>query len=512
MATGQMSSVIQHFRRAALRHDGGGLTDGQLLERFLTAPSPVPYQAGERAVQEAAFEALVRRHGPMVLGVCRRVLKHTHDAEDAFQATFLVLVRKAASLLPRAAVGNWLYGVAYHTALKARAATMRRWAKLAQVRDMPKREALMEDTREDWQPLLDQELSRLPDKYREPIVLCDLEGKTRREVARQLGIPEGTLSGRLTTARRRLAKRLARHGVTLSAGSLAAILSQNGALACVPAPLVVTTVKAATVVAAGQAATAGVISAKVTALTEGVMKGMLITKLKVTAVFCVAVGVLAIGSGALVHHSLAGTAPSEGGDHGRPVAAVEPETLLIADEEPADEDAAATRREQPKGETTVGGSLQSVDTAKNTVTIKISNRRTGPMEKTFELAKDIAILRDGKAAKLSDLKPGGRVALKLSADQKTVVGISVVGSTVQAPLKSVDAAKNTITITTETRQGKVDKTFQVAKDAKVTVDGKDAKLADLKAGATVLLTLSAEDGNTVIQVRTPSRRGGEGEE
>ncbi len=513
MATGQMSSVIQHFRRAALRHDGGGMTDGQLLERFLTAASPAPYQARERGVQEAAFETLVRRHGPMVLGVCRRVLKHTHDAEDAFQATFLVLVRKAASLLPRAAGGKWVYGVAYHTALKARAATMRRWAKLAQVRDMPKREALMEDTREDWQPLLDQELSRLPDKYREPIVLCDLEGKTRREVARQLGIPEGTLSGRLTTARRRLAKRLARHGVTLSAGSLAAILSQNGALACVPAPLVVTTVKAATVVAAGQAATAGVISAKVTALTEGVMKGMLITKLKVTAVFCVAVGVLAIGSGTLVHHSLAGAPPSESGDHGgRPVAAAEPEALLIADEEPADEDAAATRREQPKDETTVGGTLQSVDTAKNTVTIKINNRRTGPMAKTFELAKDIAVLRDGKAAKLSDLKPGGHVALKLSADQKTVVGISVVGSTVQAPLKAVDAAKNTITITTETRQGKVDKTFPVAKDAKVTVDGKEAKLSDLKAGATVVLTLSAEDGNTVIQVRTPTRRGREGEE
>src|SRR5262245_18854203 len=109
MATGQTGNVLRHLRRAALLSDGSDLTDGQLLECFLTRR------------EEAAFAALVRRHGPMILGVCRRVLRNTHDAEDAFQATFLVLVRKAASLLPRETIGNWLYGVAYHTALKVRA-------------------------------------------------------------------------------------------------------------------------------------------------------------------------------------------------------------------------------------------------------------------------------------------------------------------------------------------------------------------------------------------------------
>src|SRR5262245_40829862 len=122
MATAQISSVLGQLRKAALSQDDG-MTDGQLLGCFLTRR------------EEAAFAALVQRHGPMVLGVCRRVLRNTHDAEDAFQATFLVLVRKAASLLPRETLGNWLYGVAYHTALKARAAAWKRRAKEAQVRD-----------------------------------------------------------------------------------------------------------------------------------------------------------------------------------------------------------------------------------------------------------------------------------------------------------------------------------------------------------------------------------------
>src|SRR5437667_7676999 len=154
MATAEMGSVVRHLRRAVLLRDGGGLTDGQLLESFLAS--------GE----EAAFEALVRRHGPMVLGVCRRVLRDAHEAEDAFQATFLVLVRKAGSVVPRELVGNWLYGVAYRTALGAKTASARRRAK---EREMPRREALDEDIWSKLRPLLDHELSHLPDKYRVPI-------------------------------------------------------------------------------------------------------------------------------------------------------------------------------------------------------------------------------------------------------------------------------------------------------------------------------------------------------
>src|SRR5262245_5857577 len=151
MATGQLTRAIRQLRRAALLPDGGGLSDGELLGTFL-----------ERR-DEAAFEALVRRHGPMVLGVCRRVLHDPHDAEDAFQATFLVLVRKAAAVVPREAVGNWLYGVAYRTALEARRAAARRRTKERQVKDMPHPPVGPEEAWHELRPLLDEELSRLPD-------------------------------------------------------------------------------------------------------------------------------------------------------------------------------------------------------------------------------------------------------------------------------------------------------------------------------------------------------------
>src|SRR5262245_38426607 len=190
MASGQLNSVVGHLRRAVLLPDGGGLSDGQLLERFVARH------------EEAAFEMLVRRHGPMVLGVCRRVLRHVHDAEDAFQATFLVLARKAASIGQRERVGNWLYGVAYRTALEARTLNAQRRANERQVGAMPEPVAPEVNAARDWRPLLDRELSQLPAKYREPVVLCELEGGTRRDVARQLRIPEGTLSSRLATARK----------------------------------------------------------------------------------------------------------------------------------------------------------------------------------------------------------------------------------------------------------------------------------------------------------------------
>jgi RNA polymerase sigma factor (sigma-70 family) len=281
MTNRNTSQVLQHLRRAVLLRDGAGLTDGQLLECFLTQRD------------EAAFAALVRRHGPMVWGVCRRVLQNHHDAEDAFQATFFVLVRKAASIVPREMVANWLYGVAHQTALKARSVAARRKKRERQVVPMPEPAVEGPDRWHDLQPLLDQELSRLPDKYRIPIILCDLEGKTRKEAARQLGWPEGTVAGRLATARKMLANRLARRGVTLSAGALAAVLAHNAACACVPPSVVSSTIQAASLLAAGEAA-ASVISANAAALTEGVLKTMLLHQIKsVVAVFLVlaAVGI-----------------------------------------------------------------------------------------------------------------------------------------------------------------------------------------------------------------------------
>jgi RNA polymerase sigma factor (sigma-70 family) len=284
MASSQTSEVIQHLRRAVLLQEGAGLTDGQLLEDYISRRD------------EAALAALVRRHGPMVWGVCRRVLRNYHDAEDAFQATFLVFVRKAASLASPELLANWLYGVAHQTALKARATTAKRRARERQVTQMPEPAVTENDLWNDLQPLLDQELSRLPEKYRVAIVLCDLEGKTRNEAARQLGVPEGTLAARLARGRAMLALRLARHGLAVSGGSLAAVLAQQTASASVPASVVGATIRAASLFAAGQAA-AGVISVKALALTEGVLQPMSLTRLKIATAVVLGLGLLGIGWG-----------------------------------------------------------------------------------------------------------------------------------------------------------------------------------------------------------------------
>jgi RNA polymerase sigma factor (sigma-70 family) len=280
MATKTTDGVIPQIRRAVLRQDRTGLTDGQLLGLFID----------ER--DDHAFAILVTRHGPMVWGACRRLLP-TPDAEDAFQATFLVLVRKAGSVVPREMVANWLYGVAHHTALQARRSAVRRGKRQFQAPNMPEPAVTDPDPSDDLRSLLDEELSRLPDKYRAVIVMCELEGKTRREVAGQLGVPEGTVAGRLARARAMLAKRLGRRGVSVSGAALAAVLSEGVACAA-PISLMPSTIKAASVLAAGTAATAGIVSPTVAALTESVVRAMLISKLKFGAMAAL-VGALCLG-------------------------------------------------------------------------------------------------------------------------------------------------------------------------------------------------------------------------
>src|SRR5580693_8456465 len=165
MANLSLQNIVTQLRRATVLPGGVDLTDGQLLAQFI----------GQH--DEAAFEALVKRHGSMVLGVCRRLLGNVHDADDAFQATFLILVRKAALLKSCELVGNWLYGVAYRTALAARTARARRRSKEMQVMEMPQPAKTQPDDWSELCPLLDQELSQLADSFREAVVLCDLEGK-----------------------------------------------------------------------------------------------------------------------------------------------------------------------------------------------------------------------------------------------------------------------------------------------------------------------------------------------
>jgi RNA polymerase sigma factor (sigma-70 family) len=286
--------LLDCLRRAAQAEGQADLPDGRLLEDYL------------KHRDKTAIAALVGRHGPMVWGVCRRVLGNPHDAEDAFQATFLVLVRRAAAIVPRGMVGNWLYGVAHQTALKARATAAKRQRRERQVKEMPEPAARPEpEPGPDLGPLLDQELARLPDKYRVAVVLCDLEGRTYKEAARRLQIPEGTLSTRLRAARALLTRRLARHGLAVSGGVLATALARQVASAGVPAAVASSTIQAATLVAAGRGA-AVVVSARVAALTEGVLKSMYVMKLKTVITALLVAGILAIPTTRLAYRALAG--------------------------------------------------------------------------------------------------------------------------------------------------------------------------------------------------------------
>jgi RNA polymerase sigma factor (sigma-70 family) len=271
MPTSPANRLIDQLLLSVPPGDGERRADGELLTRFVESRD------------EVAFAALVRRHGPLVWGVCIRALHNHQDAEDAFQATFLVLVRKAASVSPREMVANWLYGVAHQATLQARRTIARRRGRELQVTEMPDAPAAEHALAPDVQSVLDEELVHLPDIYRAVVVLCDLEGRTRREVARQLGVPDGTVGGRLARARAMLAKRLSRRGVTLPAGAVATALSHHAASAGVPSLVVSKAIKATTLVTTGQATLAGTISGQVAALTEGVVKAMFVSKLKTAA-------------------------------------------------------------------------------------------------------------------------------------------------------------------------------------------------------------------------------------
>jgi RNA polymerase sigma factor (sigma-70 family) len=247
--------------------------------------------------EDAAFAALLERHGPLVLGVCRRVLGGSADADDAFQATFLVLVGKAGSIRNGASVASWLHGVARRVALEARTRAARWRAREAQVADNGRSEPADDAAGRERCAILDEELGQLTPKYREPLVLHYLVGQTKEETARQLGWSEGTVSGRLARARDLLRDRLTRRGVALSGGAAAAFIPE--ALAVVPATLADATAGLAALVAAGEGA-AGAGTARVVALAAGVAQDMSRTRLKgAAAVLLVAAGV-GLGAAGLI--------------------------------------------------------------------------------------------------------------------------------------------------------------------------------------------------------------------
>jgi RNA polymerase sigma factor (sigma-70 family) len=280
-----LQRLVGHLQRWAEVQPDGEPTDRRLLERF----------AAQR--DEAAFAEVVRRHGPMVLGVARRVLHDSHDAEDVFQATFLVLARKAASVHWHESVAGWLFPVAYRLALKARAGRERRRIHESRVATMPATESAAGLPDDELRGLLDDELSRLPEHYRNVVLLCYLEGKTQRAAGHQLGLSPGEVRGRLERARQRLRQRLTRRGLVLSGTAVSAALTAQPLAAALSTTLLRNTTRAAILFATrtAPAELAALASPAAFALARGVLNAMLVTKVKSLSILVLVASLLTAG-------------------------------------------------------------------------------------------------------------------------------------------------------------------------------------------------------------------------
>ncbi len=280
MARHNLSALVRYLRQLAISAQGDGASDVELLERYV------------RCRDEAAFELLVWRHGALVFNVCRRILPREQDAEDAFQATFLAFVRKAGSINHRGSVASWLYKVAYRVALKARERTQKAAAREKSGGEMLAVQPADDPAWSDVRPILDDELNRLPERLRRPIVLCYLEGKSNAEAAQELGCRLGTIYSRLSRGRELLRQRLQHRGVTLPAAALTAALAAHSIEAAPAIALIRAAVRAAFAFADSSAAA---VSPRVTTLAEGVLRTMFITKLKIAAVMVLVIGLAAGG-------------------------------------------------------------------------------------------------------------------------------------------------------------------------------------------------------------------------
>lgn len=280
MAAKALNGVFHRLRALAAVHTSRACNDRELLERFLTAED------------EAAFTLLVERHGPMILGLCRRLLRDRHEADDACQATFLVLARKARSVRKQESLASWLHGVAYRVSISLRRQRARR---VRRERSACKAAVQEPDDGLTWRelrPVLDEELQRLPERYRAPLILCYLEGKTRDEAAQELGAKPAALHGLLDRGRKLLRDRLTRRGLTLSAVLFTTALTDITARAALAPGLVVTSAQAALALLRGATIGEGLVGPQILSLVKEASKTMFMTKLKIGAALAVAASIL----------------------------------------------------------------------------------------------------------------------------------------------------------------------------------------------------------------------------
>jgi len=288
MPQSSLTDVLDHLRRIWGAQAARDRPDGELLERFLSDND------------QAAFSALVHRHGPMVLAVGRRLLGDVHAAEDVLQATFLVLVRRAGSIWKHKPLAGWLYRVAQRIAFRTRAQAAARRNLERRSEPMPRSEPLDDLTWQELRSVLDEEIGALPEKYRAPVVLCHLQGLSYDQAAQQLGWRKSSLAKRLTKARELLRRRLVRRGITLTAGTLATVLSEKISGAPLGALLAIKTVKAAMSYTAGKTVAGGCASAAAIVMAEQAIKTMLGTGAKL-AILLLALSSAVAGVGVAVY-------------------------------------------------------------------------------------------------------------------------------------------------------------------------------------------------------------------
>jgi RNA polymerase sigma factor (sigma-70 family) len=501
MTESQGKVLLHHLRRLLAARADRTAPDSRLLERFVTHGD------------EAAFATLVHRYGPLVLGVCRRVLRQEHDAEDVFQATFLLLVRKAASIRKAASLGSWLYGVAHRLALRMRADAARRRAHEQEAARRSEEVPMADGTWGELRRVLDDELARLPEKYRAALLCCYLEGKTQEEAAAQLGWKPRTLKARLASGRALLQARLARRGITPAAALGGSCLAHDAVSAGVPAALVRATVEVGLLIKGGKAAAAGAISAKVAALVEEGLKAMFLNKLKFATAVLLTVAVAGAGAGVWAH-SLLTQEPTPV----PPTAPVQREVELKTQAQ-ANE---LALREHLRGTTWV---LAEVNSGQHTITVrsplvfrglspKVVNGRLiiphidGITLRGLTVAPDARILADGREAKLEDLKRDMQLSLQMAADKLTITRIEALSPkpAVSYVVKAVDALARTISVTMGP-EGPALTDLPLAGDARieaeyvnVVLQGMEtqiSELTDLKVGMRVHLEL-VMDGDKIV--------------
>jgi RNA polymerase sigma factor (sigma-70 family) len=446
------------LRAARARTAAADLTDAELLARF----------RAER--DEAAFALLVQRHGPMVLGVCHRVLGSRAAAEDAFQAAFVLLARRAGAIRKAGSLGSWLHGVAARVALGARRGEARRRARERRALDMA-------ETRDGptWSELfaaLDEELGRLPEKYRAPVVLCYLEGKTNEQAAQELGCPKSSLTWRLGRARELLRERLTRRGVTLPAAGLGAALLECATAQSLPAALVLSAVRAA-------AGAAGEVPPRVAALAAGATGLARPTKTALVFALLAVAGISGL------------TVAAWGGPGAGAPDPKRPTVPPAADE----------RRPVDPSPVTANGwhhlelanwVATDVDPARGTVSATTKRYEGGLTLSAVPVARDALVLVDGVPGKLADVRRGMALWLRLAGDGTAVTQLVAV---VPKParqndtLEGVDLDRRTIRVRLVETNSVV--TLPVAEGAEISMDGRPSRLDDLRPGCRVALQITS---------------------